>query len=150
MRLRLMLDLAMNGEIQIVVRIKDIAGKTADLRANIFEQIIIFSVLNKAGYVRSTETAGRLFAAKAPENTRWRYFASDGWDRSRRLPAWRRKEVANAKWIAYRGGCGCAETRRSAMSWIISHWRIMLHCRKRSRERAVLTLEKISELSYDT
>ena len=48
--LRLMLDLAMNGE-NNVVRIKDIAERQ-QISDKYLEQII--SVLNKAGYVRST------------------------------------------------------------------------------------------------
>lgn len=48
--LRLMLDLAMNGENNIV-RIKDIAERQ-QISDKYLEQII--SVLNKAGYVRST------------------------------------------------------------------------------------------------
>lgn len=47
--LRLMLDLAMNGD-DNVVRIKDIAGRQ-EISDKYLEQII--SILNKAGYVRS-------------------------------------------------------------------------------------------------
>ena len=50
--LRLMLDLAMNGE-NNVVRIKDIAERQ-QISDKYLEQII--SVLNKAGYVRSTRS----------------------------------------------------------------------------------------------
>ena len=113
--LRLMLDLAMNGE-NNVVRIKDIAERQ-QISDKYLEQII--SVLNKAGYVRSTRgPQGGYSLRKAPEE--------------------------------YTVGDILRLTEGSAMSWIISHWRIWLHCRKRSARRAVLTLEKISELSYDT
>ena len=47
--LRLMLDLAMNGE-NSVIRIKDIAARQ-EISDKYLEQII--SILNKAGYVRS-------------------------------------------------------------------------------------------------
>ena len=100
--LRLMLDLAMNGE-NNVVRIKDIAERQ-QISDKYLEQII--SVLNKAGYVRSTRgPQGGYSLRKAPEE----YTVGDILrlrDRLRRLPAWRRKEVANAKWIALPWRCG--------------------------------------------
>ena len=62
--LRLMLDLAMNGE-NNVVRIKDIAERQ-QISDKYLEQII--SVLNKAGYVRSTRgPQGGYSLRKAPE-----------------------------------------------------------------------------------
>ena len=62
--LRLMLDLAMNGENNIV-RIKDIAERQ-QISDKYLEQII--SVLNKAGYVRSTRgPQGGYSLRKAPE-----------------------------------------------------------------------------------
>ena len=63
--LRLMLDLAMNGE-NNVVRIKDIAERQ-QISDKYLEQII--SVLNKAGYVRSTRgPQGGYLLRKAPED----------------------------------------------------------------------------------
>mgnify|MGYP002519730253 FL=1 len=62
--LRLMLDLAMNGE-NNVVRIKDIAERQ-QISDKYLEQII--SILNKAGYVRSTRgPQGGYSLRKAPE-----------------------------------------------------------------------------------
>ena len=62
--LRLMLDLAMNGE-NNVVRIKDIAERQ-QISDKYLEQII--SVLNKAGYMRSTRgPQGGYSLRKAPE-----------------------------------------------------------------------------------
>ena len=62
--LRLMLDLAMNGE-NNVVRIKDIAERQ-QISDKYLEQII--SVLNNAGYVRSTRgPQGGYSLRKAPE-----------------------------------------------------------------------------------
>lgn len=62
--LRLMLDLALNGENNIV-RIKDIAERQ-QISDKYLEQII--SVLNKAGYVRSTRgPQGGYSLRKAPE-----------------------------------------------------------------------------------
>ena len=60
-----MLDLAMNGE-NNVVRIKDIAERQ-QISDKYLEQII--SVLNKAGYVRSTRgPQGGYLLRKAPED----------------------------------------------------------------------------------
>ena len=123
--LRLMLDLAMNGE-NNVVRIKDIAERQ-QISDKYLEQII--SVLNKAGYVRSTRgPQGGYSLRKAPEE----YTVGD-------ILRLTEGSLAPVECLA-----------NAEMSWIISHWRIWLHCRKRSARRAVLTLEKISELSYDT
>lgn len=63
--LRLMLDLAMNEEGH-VVRIKDIAARQ-DISDKYLEQII--SILNKAGYVRSTRgPQGGYTLKKKPED----------------------------------------------------------------------------------
>lgn len=63
--LRLMLDLAMNEEGH-VVRIKDIAARQ-DISDKYLEQII--SILNKAGYVRSTRgPQGGYMLKKKPED----------------------------------------------------------------------------------
>lgn len=62
--LRLMLDLAMNGE-SSVVRIKDIAARQ-EISDKYLEQII--SILNKAGYVRSVRgPQGGYSLKKKPE-----------------------------------------------------------------------------------
>ncbi len=63
--LRLMLDLAMNGEEGNVIRIKDIAERQ-QISDKYLEQII--SVLNKAGYVRSVRgPQGGYTLKKKPE-----------------------------------------------------------------------------------
>lgn len=63
--LRLMLDLAMNGEEGNVIRIKDIAERQ-QISDKYLEQII--SVLNKAGYVRSVRgPQGGYALKKKPE-----------------------------------------------------------------------------------
>ena len=101
--LRLMLDLAMNGENNIV-RIKDIAERQ-QISDKYLEQII--SVLNKAGYVRSTRgPQGGYSLRKAPEE----YTVGDILRLTEGslapVAAWRRKEAANAKWIALPWRCG--------------------------------------------
>ena len=70
--LRLMLDLAMNGE-NNVVRIKDIAERQ-QISDKYLEQII--SVLNKAGYVRSAPEDRRavIRCGKHRRNTRLAIF----------------------------------------------------------------------------
>ena len=84
--LRLMLDLAMNGE-NNVVRIKDIAERQ-QISDKYLEQII--SILNKAGYVRSTRgPQGGYSLRKAPE-----------------LPVWRMREAVNVKRSALLWRCG--------------------------------------------
>ena len=63
--LRLMLDLAMNGEDGNVIRVKDIAERQ-QISDKYLEQII--SVLNKAGYVRSARgPQGGYALKKKPE-----------------------------------------------------------------------------------
>lgn len=63
--LRLMLDLAMNGEEGNVIRIKDVAERQ-QISDKYLEQII--SVLNKAGYVRSVRgPQGGYALKKKPE-----------------------------------------------------------------------------------
>lgn len=63
--MRLMLDLAMNGEEGNVIRIKDIAERQ-QISDKYLEQII--SVLNKAGYVRSVRgPQGGYALKKKPE-----------------------------------------------------------------------------------
>ena len=99
-----MLDLAMNGE-NNVVRIKDIAERQ-QISDKYLEQII--SVLNKAGYVRSTRgPQGGYSLRKAPEE----YTVGDILRLTEGIACagclrGGRKEVANAKWIALPWRCG--------------------------------------------
>ena len=134
--LRLMLDLAMNGE-NNVVRIKDIAERQ-QISDKYLEQII--SVLNKAGYVRSTRgPQGGYSLRKAPEE----YTVGD-------ILRLTEGSLAPVACVEEEGSCEREVDCVTVEVWKRLNQAIWLHCRKRSARRAVLTLEKISELSYDT